>query len=230
MIEALPASEPIHVVTTRRIAPKQGFSFHFSSRLPEDELVVVDGLVMTDPLRTYVDMCDSEPHRALSIYRRALRKGLFTPEAAADRLAHESRQGRQGLVAAREALLSTHPEAARARSALEDRYADLLVAAGYPPPERNVKVTGTLGFDWEVDLLYRLATRCAGFEISPVATHSDPEIVRRDQKKIADLKSVGVDIIPIGDDISDGEFLRLARAILGPPGGFLDCTQQPESM
>lgn len=215
MIEPLPKIAPIEVLSTRRLVPRDGIRFHWTSRLPEDELVVKDGLTLTDGLRTFIDMCELQPYRSLRLYRRALRKKIFDEDAALERLKKESRQGRVGIVAARRAVLSTRPDAGRARSATEDRYADLLLDGGYPPPQRNAKVMGSFGFTWEIDLYY--PSKRMGFEISPVATHSDPEIVKRDQRKIADLKSLGVDVVPIDDDLSDSDFLRLARLLLGPP-------------
>jgi hypothetical protein len=136
-----------------------------------------------------------------------------------ERLDREARQGRSGVRRAREAVDSTLPDAARAFSAREDHYFDLLVSAGYPPPARNVDVAGSFGHPWKIDLYY--SDRRFGIEISPVEHHSDPFAVKRDQRKIADLKAAGIDIFPVDDDLSDRDFLRLIRAALGPPEGFL---------
>lgn len=218
MIEPLPDAAPIEVLSTRRLVPRDGIRFHWTSRLPEDELVVTGGLTLTDGLRTFIDMCELQPYRSLRLYRRALRKKIFDEDAALERLKKESRQGRVGIAAARRAVLSTRSDAGMARSATEDRYADLLLGAGYPPPERNAKVAGSFGFAWEIDLYY--PSKSLGFEISPVATHSDPEVLKRDQRKIADLKSLGVDVVPIDEDLSDSDFLRLAGLLLGRPEAF----------
>lgn len=218
MIEPLPESHPIHVLTTRRVPEREGFLFHWTSRLPEDELVTVDGLTLTDPLRTYFDMCEAQPHRSLSIYRRSLRKGIFDEAEALRRLDREARQGRRGVVVARRTIQSTSPDAFRALSAREDHYFDLLVEAGYPPPVRNAKVPGSFGYDWQIDLFY--PQRNFGLEVSPVVHHSDPEVVMRDQRKIGDLTAAGIDILPVGDDLSDRDCLRLVRKILGPPEDF----------
>jgi hypothetical protein len=207
--------DEIHVLSTRRLDPRDGFVFHWSSRLPENELTTLDGFPCTDEIRTFIDMCDLEPHRSLSFYRRGLRKKLFIPESVRERINREARQGRGGICAARRALEATFDDAGRARSALEDRYFDLLVGAGYPTPERNVKIRGSFGHDWEVDLYYRRYK--AAIEISPVGTHSDPLAVQRDQRKIADLTTLGIRVLPVGSDLSDSDFLRLVRRLLGPP-------------
>jgi hypothetical protein len=78
--------EPIHVVSTRQINPKPGLLFHRATRLPPEEVVLVDGVPTTDPIRTFIDVCDSGSQEREG--RRGLRldPGSGTSIARAQRL------------------------------------------------------------------------------------------------------------------------------------------------
>jgi hypothetical protein len=219
LLGLLGRDEPtIHVVSTRRISGRKGYRFHLTTRLPARDVVELNGLRVTDPIRTFLDLCDVFPHLSVYMLKRGLRLGLFTRQDVHERIEEESRQGRAGLCAAREALERTDPTAGKARSAREDHYFELLVEMGYPPPERNYKIKGPLGIEWEVDLYY--PHRSKGFEISPYDTHMDPVVNTRDGKKVLDLSAAGIQIVTITDGISDAEFKMQARRILGPPEDF----------
>lgn len=210
------ASPEIHVISTRRIDNgHDGYVFHRASRLPESEVVLTRGLPVTDPGRTFIDLAAIHPWRSISFLRRGLRKKLFSHEELLERVEMEARQGRAGITAARDALMKTHPDAAKAKSWLEDHFFDLLVNFGYPPPERNVKVRGSYGFDWEIDLYYRHLRK--GIEISPSYTHSDVIILNRDRRKENDLRSLGIDIVTVTEETTDSEFRSVLAALLGPP-------------
>ncbi|MGH2753772.1 MAG: type IV toxin-antitoxin system AbiEi family antitoxin domain-containing protein [Actinomycetota bacterium] len=217
--------QEIHVVSTRRVRDREDYRFHFTTRLPERDVVTLDGVQVTDPIRTFLDLCHARPHAAIYIFKRGLRKKLFTVEEVGARIEEESRQGREGLCVARMVIASTSSTAARAKSAKEDHYFELLVDLGYPPPLRNFKVRGSYGYDWEIDLYY--AERHKGFEVSPYDTHMDPLVDTRDSRKGLDLRAMGIEIISIADGITDAEFRRQVRAILGPPGDFPRAEEPP---
>ena len=208
----------IHVVTTRKIGPRDGYRFHWTTRLTPPEVAVIDGINVTDPIRTYFDLCRLFPYSASFFLKKGMRKDLFTRDGVERRLTEESRQGRGGLTSVREALERTDVTADRAKSAKEDHYFELLVRLGYPPPERNFKVRGTYGHEWEIDLYYPQIR--LGFEVSPYDTHMDPTVNTRDGRKRLDLRTLGIEILTITDGISDADFERQARAILGPPDEF----------
>lgn len=213
-----PTQCDVHVLTTRRPNARPNYIFRQTSRLPASEIVVIDSIPFTDPVRTLIDMADLERHRALAIYRRGLRKGKFTESEVDDRVWTESRQGRGGLVAVRRAISSTDPTAARAKSQIEDRIFDQVVAFGYPPPERNVKVPGSYGFDWEIDLYYPKLRK--GIEVSPSGTHG-VENHNKDRRKELDLKVNGIDIVTVTEETRGDELRSALRALLGPRTPFL---------
>lgn len=208
--------EEVHVISTRRISNGvAGYVFHRTSRLPEAEMIRLKGFPATDAARTYIDLAGAQPWRSVSLLRRGLRKAAFTRDEIETRIHREARQGRTGICAAREALAKTDPDAARAKSWLEDHFCDLLIAAGYPRPIRNAKIRGSYGHDWEIDLYY--PERRKGFEVSPSHTHSDVIVLNRDRRKENDLRLLGVEIVTVTETTSEAEFHRIARGFLGAP-------------
>lgn len=217
LIEEQPSD--IHIISTRRIEPpREGFVFHRTSRLPPSEIIEHRGFPITDPIRTYLDVAAIWPHRALSILRRGMRRDVMHHAAVLERIEIEARQGRAGITAARDAVMRTHPDAAKAKSWLEDHFFDLLVSFGYPPPERNAKVMGSYGHEWEIDLYYRDWRR--GMEINDSGIHSDPWVHRKDHRKINDLRILGIQIASVTEEVNDREFYEIAVSLLGPPHLF----------
>lgn len=211
-------AEPIHVVTTRRIQPRPGFIFHFTSRLPLDEILLIDGVPTTDPLRTWLDICDSTPWRGKSVFYRGLRNHLYTVDDAVSRIAKESRQGRGGLVVAREMAENATPGADRARSRKEEEVFNWILEEGLPLPERNVYVPSSFGYDWEIDLAYREG-RPIAIEISLHGIHGDPAIYAKDVRKREDLERQGYKVLVVTDETTRSEFLKQLRRYLPPDSG-----------
>jgi hypothetical protein len=211
-------ARPIHVVTTRRIRSRPLFNFHFTSRLPADEIVMVDGIPTTDPLRTWLDICDSAPRRGKSVFYRGIRNHDFTPADALARIEKESRQGRGGLVLAREIAGNVAPGAERAKSRKEDDVFNWILEAGLPLPERNVFIPSSFGFDWEIDLLYRERRKIA-IDISLHWLHGDPDVYDKDVLKREDLEDQGYKVIVVTDKTTRSKFLAKLERYLGADSG-----------
>jgi hypothetical protein len=207
-------ADAIHVVTTRRMEPRSGYVFHRTSRLPHEELVMIDGIPVTDPLRTWLDMCDSSPWRAKSVFYRGVRGHLFTPASALERIEGESRQGRGGLVIARDIAENATPGAEKARSRKEEDVFNWILEAGLPLPERNVYIPSSFGYDWEIDLLYRKERRIA-IEVSLHGIHGDPAVYAKDIRKHDDLRDQGYKVIVVTDETTRSGFLTRLRRELG---------------
>ena len=107
--------------------------------LSADEIVVRDGLRVTTPLRTLLDLAAVEPLEALE---RAIAEahvlGLITPGALAHAL--ETGPRRRGAARLRAALGSDG--AAPTHSELERRMLRLIVYAGLPRPDVNTSIAG----------------------------------------------------------------------------------------
>jgi hypothetical protein len=205
--------DPIHVVTTRQLTAKPGIVFHRATRLPPHEIVMVDGIPTTDPIRTFIDVCGSAPPRGRWLFNRGRRKGLFTPDGVLERIDTESRQGRSGLVIARDIAASAIPGAEKAKSTKEDEVFGWIMGAGFPLPERNVYIPSSFGWDWEIDLLYR--HHRIAVEVSPYDTHMDPDIYEKDGTKRNDLERQGYRVIVVTDAMKCSEFLALLGSFLG---------------
>lgn len=201
--------EPIEILTARRLDPRDGYRFRRTSRIPASEILTIDGIPCTDPIRTFIDICDSAPPRALTTYYRAMRKGLLTPQAVLKRCEEESRQGRGGLVRAREIAQGTTQGAERARSQREEEVYRWIVEAGLPAPERNYLVQSSFGWKWQIDLFY--PNDSVGVEVSPYWWHGDPEIREKDNMKRLDLASMGITIIEATDRTQPYELIRALR-------------------
>ena len=200
-------AEPIHVVTTRRIRPRPGYVFHFTSRLPADEIVNIDGIPTTDPLRTWLDICDTWPQRGKSVFYRGIRNHALTPDDALARIEKESRQGRGGLALAREIVQTVTPGAEKAKSRKEEDVFNWILEAGLPLPERNVYIPSSFGFDWEVDFRYSEEGRIV-IDVSLHWLHGDPEVYAKDVRKKDDLENQGYKVIIVTDATGRSEFLN----------------------
>jgi hypothetical protein len=205
--------DPIHIVTTRRVEPQPGYIFHRTSRMPTAEIVLVDGIPTTDPLRTFIDICHSAPPRGTWVFLRGLRAGHYTKESASIRVDAESRQGRGGLVIARSILDNLTEGAEKARSGMEETVYGWIVEAGLPLPERNALVLSLKGFKWEIDLLYREDK--TAIEISPYDIHGEPETYWKDHEKREDLENQGYRVLTVTERTSRARFLETLRRHLG---------------
>lgn len=206
--------EKIHVVSTRTIRSEKEFEFHRTGRLPQDEVRIIDGIPVTDPIRTYLDYCALQPPwRAKSLYYRGLREGALEKETVLERIGSESRQGRQGLQLAREIALATTPGAEKARSGWEEMVMGWILEARLPAPERNILIPSSFGFDWEIDLLYRRPP--IAIEVSPWDTHGDPDTYIKDNRKREDLESMGYRVMVVTEESQRYSFLERLRTHLG---------------
>lgn len=201
----------IDVTTTRRVDPSEGYRFHRTSRLPGNEIVLVEGIPVTDPARTLLDVCDVAPHRARTLFYRAIRRGSLTPEELSRRCELEARRGRGGIALARKIVGDCAPGAEKAKSAREDEVYGWLVEDGLPAPERNFKICSSFGWDWEIDLFY--PGKQHGIEVSPYWHHSDVTTYERDNLKTNDLASMGIGITKVTDETTREQLLRLIRPL-----------------
>jgi hypothetical protein len=204
--------DPIHVVTTRRVGLQPGFVFHRTSRLPKNEIALLDGVPVTDPLRTFLDVCNTTPRRATWVFLRGLRAGHYTKKGAILRIDNESRQGRGGLAAAREVIENLTEGAEKARSGKEEEVFRWILEAGLPLPERNVYLPAAAGHKWEVDFLYR--QEMGVIEVSMYDIHADPEVWEKDQRKRQDLENQGYRVITVTGRTTRDEFLETLRRFL----------------
>jgi very-short-patch-repair endonuclease len=167
--------------------------------LPPQDVTTLDGLRITTPARTLLDLAATEPARRV---HRAVDQALVTEiydQTAVDELLHRCR-GHRGVARLKAVLDERHPDAHRARSELERMALQSLRAAGWPDPEVNVVVAGL-----EVDLLWRdrgLVVELDGRRFHAHRGHADRE---RDER----LRAAGLEVRRFGwGEVASGSFLR----------------------
>jgi hypothetical protein len=129
--------DPPYDVTLLRgtYVTRDGLRVHTSAFMPLSDRVFVDGLPVTSPVRTIIDLAPTLSTKALTaVIDGALRDRLITEETLLGRIAELRTQGRYGipkLLAVIEGV-----EASRGgHSFLERRFLELVAAAGLPRPE-----------------------------------------------------------------------------------------------
>jgi len=140
---------PIHVtlVGTGR-GRIRGLHTHRVRRLEPDERSERDGLPLTSPARTLLDVATVVGERELErMLASAERSGLLPPATWPGLLARY--RGRPGVAALR-AVMEIPGGPAFTRSEAESAFLDLVRRSALPPPQANV----VLG-PWEVDFLWR---------------------------------------------------------------------------
>ena len=131
-----PLDTPFHVVMERgSFASRPDLVVHTTSDLPLSDRVFIDGLPVTGPVRTVIDLARSEsPKRLTAIIDGALRDRLLTEETLLTRIAQLRSQGHHGVPALLGVIEGS--EASRGgHSWLERQYLELAAQAGLPPPE-----------------------------------------------------------------------------------------------
>lgn len=151
-------------------------------RLEPDERTVCDGIPVTTPGRTLLDLAATLPDRPLEqALATALRAGLVTEASVGALLArYPGRQGTPRL----NRLLPGRPTAALTRSEAEERFLHLLRRAQMVEPAVNARVLG-----FEVDF-YWPAGRLV-VEIDGLAYHSSRSVQRSDRRRDAALVGAG---------------------------------------
>jgi very-short-patch-repair endonuclease len=112
--------------------------------LETTEATQIEGIPVTSPARTIVDLADMLPERALE---RALDEADFL---GLDLTELAPKHGRLGCGRLRRMLATHRPGSTLTRSALEERFLELCRRHGLPQPEVNVEVEG-----YEVDFVWR---------------------------------------------------------------------------
>jgi hypothetical protein len=166
---------PIHVTApTERRRP--GIRLH-EARL-EGERVRLDGIVVTTPGRTLVDLADVAPRRLLE---RAIDEADYLRLDTAGLAPRRGRRG-QGLLTS---VLAVHtPGTTRTRSELEERFLALCDQHGIERPEVNVDVEG-----YECDFVWR--EQALVVETDGGAAHGTARARERDRIKDARLVVAG---------------------------------------
>lgn len=177
------------------------------TRLPAEEVTVADGLPVTTPVRTLLDLAgwasSGDVERALS---RAVPTLVAPAELDALLARHPRRRGRRRL----RSLVQARFRTGLTRSEAERKFLRLVESGGLPRPETNVLVRGH-----EIDCLWRDEKLVV--EIDGRAYHSDARTFEGDRDRDGVLVSAGYRVMRVTwRQIIDQPrplLVRLARAL-----------------
>jgi very-short-patch-repair endonuclease len=111
-----------------------GVVVHETSRLSEIDVRTVDGIRVTSPERTVVDLASIfvSPRFLETVIQSARRQRLITHESMTETFARNARRGRRGIRALRTALELWDPESRATESEMETLLVQVLRRHGYP--------------------------------------------------------------------------------------------------
>ncbi len=181
--------------------------------LPGDEHALLDGIPITSPARTLLDVATVMSPRDLeAAVARAERAGLVTPEALAKLLARH--RGHRGARALR-TVLEAAGGPALTRSAAEERFLALVREAGLATPRVNSSVGR-----YEIDFLWPSAALAV--EVDGYQYHSSRRSFERDRRRDAELLAAGIVVLRLSwRQITDQPLatVRLLTQALARRGG-----------
>lgn len=181
----------------------EGVRIHRVRDLREDEVMVLDGLRITTPARTLLDLAEVLTEREVEqAYATALRRGLVTSETM--RAMVERHPDHRGAPLWRR-LLAEAAEPAFTRSEAEEKLLGIARGAGLPRPETNAYLLGH-----EVDFLWRAARLVV--EVDGYAYHGSRHSFAADRRRDAELAAGGYRVLRFTwSDLTEQRLATVAR-------------------
>jgi very-short-patch-repair endonuclease len=201
---------PVEVTMPRRKRRRiEGVRIHRVRDLRLDEVTTVDGIPVTTPARTLLDIAPTLTSRELEqALANALRMSLVTREEIRRMLErHPRHRGASPL----RRVLEADDEPCFTRSEAEEKLLEITRSARLPRPELNVRVLGH-----EADFLWRSARVVA--EVDGYEFHASARSFAADRRRDAELTASGYRVLRFTwADLTDGRFatvVRLAQALV----------------
>jgi very-short-patch-repair endonuclease len=162
-----------------------GIRAHRVRHLPQQDLTLVEGVPVTNPSRTILDISGSVALRDLEqAIARAEREGMTNRAELLMLLRRPRRKGFRAL----SVLLNAGVPLSLTRSPAEERLLLLVRRAQLPPPELNVSLGA-----FEVDFLWRM--RRVVVEVDGFAHHASRKSFEGDRRRDARLAADGYRVI-----------------------------------
>lgn len=138
-----------------RRARHDGLVVHETKADSRIDLVEIDGIPVTTPARTLLDLGAVCGARTVELaVEAALHRGIVTMSSLDAILSRLGRPGRNGAGVLRAVVRMRNPHAAPTESAMETRIIQILRAGGLPEPHRQVVIRTAGRFVARVDLAY----------------------------------------------------------------------------
>jgi very-short-patch-repair endonuclease len=164
----------------------EGFSLHRARTLKNKDIQVRDGLPVTSPARTLLDLAPLLAPRQLELaFDRALVARIIRPHDLAELLRRA--KGKNGTPALA-ALLGRQHGSTVTRSQAEELFLELLRSARLPTPRVNIRQAG-----YEVDFLW--TEQRVVVEIDGYRFHSTRRAFEHDHRKDRDLLAAGLTVL-----------------------------------
>lgn len=189
VVPARPDTVPVDLlVPAGHVRRRPGIAAHRTTRLEGREVRICQGLPVTSPARTFVDMAAAVTMRELErAVDEALVRRIVRLQQLRDAVARDKGRAGAPLLAT---LLNHRGNSTVTRSQAEERMLEIIRAADLPPPECNPRVNG-----YEVDFLWR--PQQVIVEIDGYAYHSSHSAFERDRAKGAALGAAGFLVIRV---------------------------------
>lgn len=169
--------------TRRRL---EGVRAHRVRDLRADETTTLDGMALTTPARTLLDIAELETGRVIEqAYATSLRMRIVTRDAMCEIVDQHPKHRGASLW---RKLLADSDTPAFTRSEAEEKLLDMTRIAGLPRPELNVQV-----LNHEVDFVWRDARVVA--EVDGYAYHASAGSFARDRRRDAELTAAGYRVL-----------------------------------
>ncbi len=199
----------VEVATLGAAQDRPGIRVHRVRRFDPGDRTRIDGIPVTSPARTLLDLARVLGPRELEqAVARAEHEGLVQPGELAAWLAR--RRGRPGARALR-SVLERAGGPALTRSEAEERFLRLVRRAQLPPPDTNVKVDGC-----ELDFLW--PRHGIAVEVDGYGFHSSRPRFESDRRRIARMAVHGIQVIPVTwrqiTEEATATMVRLGQALL----------------
>jgi very-short-patch-repair endonuclease len=184
-----------HLTAPTRRHRKERVVVHFARLAPED-VTTVDGIPLTSPARTVLDLAADGSRDVGRLLERAKEHRLLDRRRFEATLARAG--GHPGRRRFEAALRAYRREPATLRSDLEKRFRRLVLRAGLPTPQTNVVIEG-----YELDAYW--GTEGFAVELDVYATHGSPRSFEADRERADDLLLAGIELIRVTDVRLDRE-------------------------
>lgn len=210
MLSAPAGSSPVHISTTRDVRLlAASVRIYRATELPPNELTQLEGIPVTTPARTLLDLAGYLSTRELErVLARSYRRGLLEREQILSLLSDHPRRRGNGRL---RALLDSATDPAHTRSEAEERFLALVRKGALPSPEMNVVVCG-----FEVDTFWRMERLVV--EVDGFAYHSSPTAFERDRYRDGVLTASGLRVMRVTwhqlTQEPESLLVRLARALV----------------
>ncbi|MFW5947428.1 MAG: type IV toxin-antitoxin system AbiEi family antitoxin domain-containing protein [Gemmatimonadota bacterium] len=180
-------SADVEVIVPRGDRRRPGIRIRYIRTLRTDEVTRLDGIRVTRPARTLLDLAAcSRPRQLERATAEAFARNLTTPARLRSVLRRHPRTA--GIAKLRSLVEGEAP--LRTRSEAEEQFLALVRKSQLSRPQSNVSVCG-----YEVDFLWRPERLVV--EVDGRGPHSSPRAFERDRRRDAELTAAGMRVVRV---------------------------------